>query len=70
MACIILACLTYISDRIRKRAIVAIFVPLIVIAGYAIPIATPHVGAGYFAMFLCAGGKKASSASPLRFVAY
>lgn len=56
-ACFILAGVTYISDKIRKRAVVAIIVPFIVIVGYAIPIGTPVASAGFFAMFLCSGGK-------------
>ena len=56
-ACIILGTVTYISDRLRKRAVVAVFVPLIVVTGYAIVIGTNSVGAGYFAMFLCSSGE-------------
>jgi hypothetical protein len=43
---------TYISDRIGKRAVVAICVPIPVITGYVIAIGTSNIGAGYFAMFL------------------
>jgi hypothetical protein len=57
MACIILLGATYISDRMKKRAAIAIFPPMVVIIGYAIAIGTPKGGAGYFAMFLCSGGK-------------
>lgn len=56
MACIILGFVTYISDRLNKRAVVAVFVPFVVIAGYAIAIGTSVPGAGFFAMFLCSGG--------------
>lgn len=35
-----------------------------IIVGYAITVATPNGGAGYFAMFLCAGGKKAPGSHP------
>lgn len=55
-ACIFLGVVTWLSDRIGKRAIVAIFVPIVVIIGYAIVIGTNNVGAGYFAMLLCSGG--------------
>ncbi|KAL2206340.1 MFS general substrate transporter [Sarocladium strictum] len=55
MACIILLGATYISDRMKKRAAIAIFPPMVVIIGYAIAIGTPNGGAGYFAMFLCSG---------------
>ncbi|KAH7171500.1 major facilitator superfamily domain-containing protein [Dactylonectria macrodidyma] len=53
--CIILALVTFISDRLQKRAAVVVLVPLIVIIGYAIPIGTSVVGAGFFATFLCSG---------------
>ncbi|KAH6989370.1 major facilitator superfamily domain-containing protein [Ilyonectria sp. MPI-CAGE-AT-0026] len=53
--CLILAAVTFTSDRLKKRAAVAVFVPLIVIVGYAIAIGTPVAGAGFFAMFLCSG---------------
>jgi hypothetical protein len=57
MACIILLVATSVSDRMKKRAAVAIFPPMVVIVGYAIAIGTSNGGAGYFAMFLCSGGK-------------
>lgn len=60
LACFILAGVTYISDRLRKRAIVALLVPFVVITGYAIIIATPSVAAGFVAMCLCSGGKSSS----------
>ncbi|KAF7547213.1 hypothetical protein G7Z17_g7905 [Cylindrodendrum hubeiense] len=53
--CLILAAVTFTSDRLKKRAAIAVCVPLIVITGYAIPIGTPVAGAGFFAMFLCSG---------------
>lgn len=59
-ACFILAGITYLSDRLKKRAVVAIAVPLIVIVGYAIALGTDVAGAGFFAMVLCSGGKHAS----------
>jgi hypothetical protein len=48
---------TWLSDRLGKRAHIAIFVPMVVITGYAIVIGTDNVGAGYFAMILCSGGQ-------------
>ena len=57
MACIILGVFTYVSDRLKKRAVIAAGVPLVVIAGYAIAIGTASPGGGFFAMFLCAGGE-------------
>lgn len=59
VACIILGIVTFASDRMKKRAAVAVVVPFIVITGYAIAIGTDVPAAGYFAMFLCSGGKKA-----------
>lgn len=56
-ACVILAGITYLSDRIGKRAIVAVCVPIPVMIGYAIVLGTPKLAAGYFAMFLCSAGK-------------
>lgn len=47
--------ITWLSDKLRKRAVLAIICPWIAIVGYAIAIATPNVGAGYFAMFLVSG---------------
>lgn len=56
-ACIFLGAVTWLSDHLGKRAHVAIFVPIVVIIGYAIVIGTDNVGAGYFAMILCSGGQ-------------
>jgi len=57
VACIFLGAVTWLSDRLGKRAHVAIFVPAVVITGYTIVIGTDNVGAGYFAMILCSGGQ-------------
>jgi hypothetical protein len=57
IGCVILAIVTTISDKLRKRAAVILFVPFGVATGYAIAIGTPNFAAGYFAMFLCSGGK-------------
>jgi len=54
---IYLAGICYLSDRLQKRAIMAVTAPIPVLVGYAIVIGTPSVGAGYFAMFMCSGGK-------------
>lgn len=53
--CFYLGAISYISDRLQKRAIVAIIAPWTVIIGYAIVVGTANVGAGYFAMFMVAG---------------
>ncbi|KAL2207599.1 MFS general substrate transporter [Sarocladium strictum] len=55
VGCVILAIVTTISDKLRKRAAVILFVPFGVATGYAIAIGTPNFAAGYFAMFLCSG---------------
>ncbi len=56
-ACICLFSLTWTSDRIKKRGLVAFFAPMPVLIGYILVIATSNVGVGYFAMSLCGGGK-------------
>lgn len=57
MGTISLICSSWVSDRLNKRAIVGGTVPCLVVIGYAIAVGTPHLGAGFFAMFLCAAGK-------------
>jgi hypothetical protein len=47
--------MTYLSDRLRKRAIFMMSATSIVVIGYAIVIGSSSVAAGYFAMFLVAG---------------
>lgn len=56
-ACIILSGFTYVSDKLGKRAAVVMWVPIFVMTGYAIALGTKSAGGGFFAMFLCAGGK-------------
>ncbi|EXJ85307.1 hypothetical protein A1O3_05982 [Capronia epimyces CBS 606.96] len=46
----------WLSDRYRRRALIAVCGTLPVILGYAILLGTDNVGAGYFAMYMCAGG--------------
>ncbi len=52
-----LAAGSWTSDHYKKRALVACAGPLLVILGYAIVLGTTNIGASYFAMFMCAGGK-------------
>lgn len=47
---------TYVSDRLKRRAVCLIHSPLLVISGYAIAVGTGHKGAGFFAMFLVGAG--------------
>lgn len=54
-ACVILAVVTFVSDRLNKRAVMAVSVPFIVVVGYAIAIGSAAPAAGFFAMFLCSG---------------
>ncbi|KAH8700227.1 major facilitator superfamily domain-containing protein [Talaromyces proteolyticus] len=53
---ILLFAAAWVSDHFKNRALVAFVAPLAVILGYAIALGTSNAGAGYFAMFLCAGG--------------
>lgn len=57
LACLTLFLASFISDKLNRRAICAFIVPIPVLIGYIIVIATPNIGAGYFAMFLCAAGE-------------
>lgn len=61
LACFTLLLASFISDKLNRRAMCAFFVPIPVLIGYIIVIATPNIGAGYFAMFLCAAGKLSPS---------
>lgn len=56
LACCTLALNTYLSDRLKRRALILTICPLPVIIGYLIVVGTPNIAAGYFAMFLCAAG--------------
>lgn len=56
LATISVATVAYWSDRTGKRAIFLFIVPIPVLIGYSIALATPNNAAGYFAMFLCGIG--------------
>ncbi|PNY23688.1 transporter [Tolypocladium capitatum] len=47
---------TFVSDRIKRRAICLIHSPLLVMAGYAITVGTGNKSVGFFAMFLVGAG--------------
>jgi hypothetical protein len=53
VAVLILAAVTYLSDRLKKRAIIGVCTPIPVIIGYGIAMGTSNLGTGYFAMILC-----------------
>lgn len=57
LACCTLLLASWLSDKINQRAIVAVVATWSVLIGYIIVIATSSIGAGYFAMFLCAAGR-------------
>lgn len=52
----VLCLVTFISDRLKKRAAILAFMPVPVIVGYIITCGTASHAAGYFAMFLCGAG--------------
>lgn len=56
-ACLVLCFIAWISDKLKKRALVVMMVPIPVLIGYAIVIGSNNNGAGLFAMFLVAAGK-------------
>jgi hypothetical protein len=56
-ACLVLAFVAWMSDKLKKRAVVVMLVPIPVLIGYAIVIGSDSHGAGLFAMFLVAAGK-------------
>jgi MFS family permease len=56
LATISVAVVSFWSDRTGKRAIFLAAVPIPVLIGYAIPLGTTNIAAGYFAMFLCGVG--------------
>jgi hypothetical protein len=56
-ACLVLCFIAWVSDKLNKRALVVMMVPIPVLVGYAIVIGTANNGAGLFAMFLVAAGK-------------
>jgi MFS family permease len=47
---------TFVSDRIGRRAICLIHSPVLVIAGYAVAVASGNKSVGFFAMFLVGAG--------------
>ncbi|KAL4883129.1 major facilitator superfamily domain-containing protein [Aspergillus karnatakaensis] len=53
---LVLIIITFLSDRLNKRAQFLIVTPVPVVVGYLISVVTPNPGAGYFAMFLCCSG--------------
>ncbi|RFU74610.1 high-affinity nicotinic acid transporter [Trichoderma arundinaceum] len=55
-ATISVAIVSFMSDKMRKRAVFLFLIPIPVLVGYAIAIGTPNNAAGYFAMFLCGIG--------------
>ncbi|KAJ9639170.1 hypothetical protein H2204_003780 [Knufia peltigerae] len=56
LACISLLFASWMSDKLNRRAVVAVVATWFVLIGYIIVIASESIGAGYFAMFLCAAG--------------
>ncbi len=56
-ACFTLFFMSWLSDKLNKRALCAIMAPIPVLLGYIIVVASKSVGAGYFAMFMCAAGE-------------
>ncbi|KAF4991688.1 hypothetical protein FGRMN_7661 [Fusarium graminum] len=56
LATISVAIVSSISDRIKKRAVFLLILPIPVLIGYAIALGTASNAAGYVAMFLCAIG--------------
>jgi predicted MFS family arabinose efflux permease len=56
LATISVAVVSYMSDRVRKRALFLFIVPIPVLIGYSIALGTENNAAGYFAMFLCGVG--------------
>lgn len=68
-ACISLSGTLWLSDKLQSRGYVAMAVSLPIIIGYAIAVGTPNGPAGYFGMFLCAGGIFPLSALILSWIA-
>lgn len=56
VATVSVAGVSYVSDRLNRRAVILACIPIPVFAGYAIALGTSNPAAGYFAMFLCAAG--------------
>ncbi|KAL6401151.1 high-affinity nicotinic acid transporter [Ilyonectria robusta] len=55
-ACLVLCFIAWISDKLNKRGLIVMMVPIPVLIGYAIVIGTAQHGVGLFAMFLIAAG--------------
>ncbi|OBT70771.1 hypothetical protein VF21_10192 [Pseudogymnoascus sp. 05NY08] len=55
-ACFVLCFIAWLSDKLEKRALVVMMVPIPVLIGYAILIGSDSHGLGLFAMFLIAAG--------------
>ncbi|RDW85440.1 hypothetical protein BP5796_03765 [Coleophoma crateriformis] len=64
-ACLTLWLFAWLSDRLKKRALMIMVVTVPVLIGYAISIATPNNGAGLFAMFLVAAGRPYTTSLPV-----
>lgn len=56
LATISVAIVSFMSDRMKKRAIFLFVLPIPVLIGYSIAIGTANNALGYFAMFLCGIG--------------
>ncbi|KAL9567477.1 hypothetical protein ACKAV7_008427 [Fusarium commune] len=56
LATISVAIVSFMSDRMKKRAIFLLILPIPVLIGYSIALGTANNAAGYFAMFLCGMG--------------
>ncbi|TPX11791.1 uncharacterized protein E0L32_007528 [Thyridium curvatum] len=55
-ATLFLCLIAWLSDKLNKRGIIAMIVPIPVLIGYAIAVGTGNHGADLFAMFLVAAG--------------
>ncbi|KAH6877073.1 major facilitator superfamily domain-containing protein [Thelonectria olida] len=55
-ACLVLCFIAWLSDKLNKRGLVVMLVPIPVLIGYAIVVGSANHGAGLFAMFLIAAG--------------
>jgi hypothetical protein len=56
-ACLVLCFIAWLSDKLNKRGLVVMLVPIPVLIGYAIVVGSANHGAGLFAMFLIAAGE-------------
>lgn len=65
---IVLCICSHFSDKLNKRAIFLMVLPIPVVVGYIITVGTASAGAGYFAMFLCCGGIYTFNATILTWV--